>query len=184
MSAATYQWVTRDVVRRKTGKTHKQRYRVRDRSGETPKAAPLQHKTKDGHHWVERAVTRAATGKTHRQWFRVKGPHVASSPVSLRGLSHADLGADKFRPGVLEHLRKDKGFERTGHPTFASKRLAERAREQGFDSLTVRRREDGSLFLVDGAHRLQVAREKGLRALPGVVRDSSGRVTYRGEIPI
>lgn len=72
MSPAVYKWVVKTVNRR--GKTHKQRYRVRDRDAEPKKPAPLAvraGKTLD-HHWIEREVTRG--GKVHRQWFKKKGP--------------------------------------------------------------------------------------------------------------
>lgn len=100
MSAATYTWVTRDVTRRATGKTHKQRFRVRDRSAEPAKPAPLRHTTKDGHHWIEREVKRA-NGKTHKQWFRVKAPPTMLAYQSPSGAKTsagpAEVRADKPR---------------------------------------------------------------------------------------
>lgn len=105
------------------------------------------------------------------------------SPVSLAGLSHADLGADNFRAGVREALRADQGFARTGKPTRSSG-LEKKLAASDMDGITVKMRPDGSPWLVDGSHRLDVAREKGMTSLPGVVKDSSGKVIFKGSIPI
>jgi hypothetical protein len=108
----------------------------------------------------------------------------AQSPVSLDGLSHADLGADTFRPDALEFLRKDEGFAKTGRPTYHSARLSKKMADGGFDGITVKMKPDGTPFLVDGSHRLQVARERGLTELPGTVKDAQGNVIFKGKIPV
>lgn len=43
---------------------------------------------------------------------------------SIAGMSHEDLGADKFRPGVIEGLRADPEFARTGIPAESAARIA------------------------------------------------------------
>jgi hypothetical protein len=96
---------------------------------------------------------------------------------SLAGLSLADLGADKFRPGVLEGLRKDKQFLKTGRPKMGGKAASK--------AITLQQNTRGKdLFLVDGAHRLQVAREKGMSHLPGLLKNERGEVVYEGPIRI
>lgn len=107
-----------------------------------------------------------------------------AKPPSIAHLSHADLGADKFRPGVLEALRKDKEFLKTGVPAMTKRRLASGRTDTG-DRLLLQQDTAGKeLFLNDGSHRLQVAREKGMRQLPGEIRDKTGKVLYRGPIQI
>jgi hypothetical protein len=108
--------------------------------------------------------------------------------IDIRQLSHSDLNADKFRPGVLEGLRKDKGFAQTGRTTL----FADAAKKADSDIIRLQARSHdakGPLkgegwFLVDGSHRLQVAREKGLKELPSVVLSAKGEEIYRGPMPI
>jgi hypothetical protein len=100
-----------------------------------------------------------------------------NSPVDLTDMSHADLGADTFRPGVLEGLRADPEFAASGVPAMGKSSYKQH--------ITLQQDTKGKpLFLVDGSHRLQVAREKGLTELPGIVKDKSGKEIYRGPIPI
>lgn len=105
---------------------------------------------------------------------------------SLEGKTHEDLGADKFRPEALETLRNDPTFAATGAPGPGMGRTP-----QGDRILLKMRSKDGTgplkgegLFLIDGSHRLQVAREKGLTELPAEVLDSAGNVVYKGPLPI
>jgi hypothetical protein len=105
---------------------------------------------------------------------------------SIADLTHADLGADEFRPGDLERLRADETFAATGKPGAGIGRTT-----QGDEILLRRRSPEGKgplkgegMFLVDGSHRLQVAREKGLTHLPGVILDEAGNEVYRGAVRV
>lgn len=121
---------------------------------------------------------------------RALEPPVTTSGVAIdiRNLSHAELGADKFRPGVLEALRKDKGFLSSGRTTSGAKSNA----KSGLDHLQiVMKSPEGrgvlqgeGWFLRDGSHRLQVARERGIETLPATVYDVHGNVLFKGDIPI
>jgi hypothetical protein len=108
------------------------------------------------------------------------------TPISLAGLSHEMLSADTFRPGVIERLRADPTFRKTGAPGQGRGRT-----EQG-DAILIRKRSpDGrgmlkgeGWFLVDGSHRLQAARDVGLTELPAKVLGANGDVIFEGRIPI
>jgi hypothetical protein len=106
------------------------------------------------------------------------------SEPSIAGMSHADLGADKFRPGVLEGLRKDKQFLETGKPVMggraASKAITLRERSPNGQGPL----KGSGYFLTDGSHRLQVAREAGRTHLPGVIKNNAGEVIYEGPVRI
>lgn len=110
----------------------------------------------------------------------------AAEPPSIAGMSGQELGADAFRPGELERLRNDQTFAETGMPEAGIGRTS-----QGDAILLRQRSPDGTgplkgegMFLVDGSHRVQVAREKGLESLPGVLLDAQGEEIYRGPIRI
>jgi hypothetical protein len=109
---------------------------------------------------------------------------------SIAGLSHEDLGADTFRPADLEWLRNDPGFKETGTPTPKKKGHAPPDPENGFygtDSIVIKTEKptpDGKPYLLDGSHRLQVAREQGKTHLPGRVVDGDGKIIYEGPIRI
>ena len=102
---------------------------------------------------------------------------ISPDEFSIAGLNHEDLGADKVRPGVLEGLRKDEQFAKTGVPAMGGRAAAK--------ELVIQEGKHGKpLFLNDGSHRLQVAREKGLTHLPGRVEDADGNLIFQGQIRI
>lgn len=103
-----------------------------------------------------------------------------ASPVSLAGKSLQDLGAihnSGFRPGTFEALRGEAGaeFRSTGKLAGDETGVTLRLGEKG---------EGKDLYLVDGRHRLTVAKEADLSEIHGTVYDANGEEIYRGPIPL
>ncbi len=121
--------------------------------------------------WSDAQVTK------QDEWLGTAAKPQESAEPSIAGLSHQDLGADAFRPGVLEGLRADEQFAATGKPAMGGRAASQHI-------LLQQNTQGKPLFLNDGSHRLQVAREKGLTHLPGVIEDQAGKVVYRGPIRI
>lgn len=111
-------------------------------------------------------------------------PRVKASPVSLEGKSLQDLGAlhdSGFRESSFEGLRASEDFARTGR---APRDFSKSDWQHG---IRLRKGEVGEgreLYLVDGRHRLTVAREKGRSTVWGTVYDADGNQTFQGHIPI
>lgn len=102
-------------------------------------------------------------------------------PVSLHGLSLKDLGAEPLNEDdriKIDRIKSDQEFARTGR---TPKEFDRRKHEEGAWVII-----DGEeIYLRDGRHRLEAAREFGLNQLWGRVQDAeSGEILYHGYIPI
>lgn len=135
---------------------------------------------------AEQQARIAATPTSPIEFAPVRGSD--GTLIDITQLDHRNLGADKFRPGVLEALRSDPGFVASGRATLG----AERNARTGIDYLLLQQRSpDGKgplrgtgWYLNDGSHRLQVARELGLPTLPARVQNAAGEEIFRGNLPI
>lgn len=101
-------------------------------------------------------------------------------PISLAGRDIESLGAltdpRSMRPQSLEFLRASDEFAETGRvggPDDPGIKIRHGDPEEPLD-----------LYLVDGRHRLTVAREKGIPEVWGTVYDADGEEVFRGMIPL
>lgn len=103
-------------------------------------------------------------------------------PVSLKGMSLEDLGAMDLNDDDRERvdtIKADKEFARTGR---TPKEFDRRKHEEG---AWVIKDDKHGLYLRDGRHRLEAARELGLDQLWGRVQDAeTAEILYNGYIPI
>lgn len=105
------------------------------------------------------------------------------SPISLAGKDLEDLGAitdpASFRPDSFEGLRGSEEFKTTGR---VPKEVDRAGHEKG---IRVRMGDgEDAPHLIDGRHRLTVARENDLSHVWGTVYDADGKQIFQGNIPI
>jgi hypothetical protein len=105
-----------------------------------------------------------------------------ASPVDLTGKSLKELGAleSGFRDDAFKALRSSDEFASTG-------RVSKDFKSDHEHGIRLRQGEPGEgrdWYLVDGRHRLTVAREKGRETVWGTVYNADGEKVFQGEIPI
>jgi hypothetical protein len=113
------------------------------------------------------------------------GSRASASPVDLSGKSLDDLGAltqkESFREGSFTGLRSSEEFKRTGR---VPKEFSGRDFEEGIKLRAGEPGEGREWYLVDGRHRLTVAKESGTPQIWGTVYDAEGEQVFRGFIPL